>query len=148
MNRFALSCLLSLALMPVAAEVRADESKPWAQVVLGAPKLSDPRQMQLVMIAVDAKRDFSPETLYALTPGTHELAVAPTIPGNLGELRAIAFTLEMAPCMSYELVADVEPGTSADNRHWKPVVKAARPIKRCMKKFDLAAPAAGGPDRP
>jgi hypothetical protein len=131
---------LTLSLAATAPALAGDESKHWSQIVLGQPKLSDPRQAQLVMIAVDGERDFSPETFYPLAPGKHEFAVAPTIEGTLGELRFIAFTLDMAPCTTYELIASRQPGTSIDNRNWMPVVRSAKPIKRCLKKFGLTAP--------
>lgn len=141
MSRISLHATLALALsLSAGTALAGDETKPWSQVVLGQPKLSDPRQGQLIMIAVSGKRDFSPETFYQLAPGKHEFAVAPTIGGNLGELRAIAFTLELAPCTTYELIASVRPGTSNDNRNWLPVVRSAKPIKRCLKKFGLTAP--------
>lgn len=145
MSRIPLLALFALSLAAVGAATAGDETKPWSQIVLGQPKLSDPRQAQLVMIAVDGKRDFSPETFYQLAPGKHEFAVAPTIEGNLGELRFIAFTLDMAPCATYELIASRQPGTSNDNRNWVPELRSAKPIKRCLKKFDLAAPEKNAP---
>jgi len=145
MHRTTLSCLLAFGALLAHPAIAGDETKPWSQIVLGQPKLSDPRQFQLVMIAVDGKREFSPETFYQLAPGVHEFAVAPTIEGTMGELRFIAFTLDMAPCTTYEFIASVQPGTSKDNRHWTPVVRSAKPIKRCYKKFGLPLPAKDAP---
>ena len=70
MSRTPLFILLALTLVTAASSAAAgDESKPWTQMLLGQPKLSDPDEVQLVMIAIDGKRDFSPETLYRLAPG-------------------------------------------------------------------------------
>jgi len=139
MSRTSLFALLILALVTAAPSVIAgDESKPWTQILLGQPKLSDPDEMQLEMIAIDGKRDFSPETLYQLAPGKHEFAVATTKIGNLGEVTYQMFAIDMQPCMNYELVGVQERATSRNNNRWALTLKSAKPIKRCMKKFDIA----------
>ena len=137
MSRLALSVLLVLA---AAAPVFADESKPWSQVLLGLPKASDPRQEPLVMIVIDGKRDFDPETLYQLAPGRHEITVAIQRTDTAGALVAQTLAIDMQPCMNYELIGRRESGTDDDNRHWTPELRGQTPIKRCRKKFgDVAA---------
>jgi len=146
MSRTSLFVLLALVLAVVAPNAAAgDESKPWTQMLLGQPKLSDPDEVQLVMIAIDGKRDFSPETLYQLAPGKHEFAMATTKAGNLGELAYLMFAIDMQPCMNYELVGEQARATSRDNHRWTPTLKSAKPIKRCMKKFNIAPPDAAIP---
>lgn len=138
MSRTPLFILLALTLVTAASSAAAgDESKPWTQMLLGQPKLSDPDEVQLVMIAIDGKRDFSPETLYRLAPGKHEFAVATTKTGNLGELTYLMFVIDMQPCMNYELVGEQARATSRDNNRWMPTLKSTKPIKRCMKKFGI-----------
>ena len=132
MSRLALSVLLVLA---VAAPAFADESKPWSQVLLGQPKASDPRQEPLVMIAIDGKRDFDPETLYQLAPGKHEISVAIQRTDTAGALVVQTLAIDMQPCTNYELIGRRTPGTSDDNRHWTPELREQTPIKRCRKKF-------------
>jgi hypothetical protein len=136
MSRLALSVLLVLA---VAAPAFADESKPWSQILLGQPKASDPRQEPLVMIAIDGKRDFDPETLYQLAPGRHEITVAIQRTDTAGALVVQTLAIDMQPCMNYELIGRRTPGTSDDNRHWTPELRGQTPIKRCRKKFGDAA---------
>lgn len=136
MSRYASAFLLLLA---VAAPAFADESKPWSQVLLGQPKASDPRQEPLVMIAIDGKRDFDPETLYQLAPGRHEITVAIRRTDTAGALVAQTLAIDMQPCTNYELIGRRTPGTSDDNRHWTPEFRAEKPIKRCRKKFGDAA---------
>jgi len=135
MSRYAAACLLLLA---VAAPVFADESKPWSQVVLGEPKASDPRQEPLMMIAIDGKRDFNPETYYVLAPGRHEISVAITREDTAGMLVVQTLAIDMQPCTNYELIGRRTPGTSNDNHHWTPELRAQTPIKRCVKKFKAA----------
>lgn len=105
----------------------ADRSEPWAQAVLGFPKLSDPSQRQLVLLSLDGKADFRPETLYVLEPGMHEFAMGVEGTAYLNKIAYRAFTIDMKPCMSYEFIAV-----------WsKPTLRAVRPIKRCMKAFKI-----------
>jgi hypothetical protein len=141
MSRLALSALLVLA---VAAPAFTDESKPWSQVLLGLPKASDPRQEPLVMIAIDGKRDFDPETLYQLAPGRHEITVAIERTDTAGALVAQTVAIDMQPCMNYELIGRRTPGTRDDNRHWTPELRGETPIKRCRRKFG-DAPATPAP---
>lgn len=138
MTRFSLSTLLTLILATAALDAAAgDESKPWSQIDLGTIKQSDPDQYKLKLMAIDDRWDLTPEPLYQLVPGTHRLIMATTKPGFRQESYA-EFNIELRPCMNYVLVA-VHP-RSTHNRDWTPTVTAARPIKRCMKKFGIAPP--------
>jgi hypothetical protein len=138
MSRASLFALIALTLAGVAPNaVAGDETKPWTQILLGKPKLSDPDEVQLTMVAIDGKRDFSPETLYQLSPGKHEFALATTKTGTQGELTYLMFTVDMLPCMTYELVGEQERATSQNNHHWRPMLKSTPKIKRCMKKFGI-----------
>lgn len=127
-----------LALSMAAPAVFADESKPWSQILLGKPKLSDPDEVQLVMVGIDGKRDFTPETLYQLSPGKHEFSVATTKIGSLGELTYLIFSIDMQPCTTYELVGEQQRATSQNNRRWIPILKSMPQIKRCLRKFGIA----------
>jgi hypothetical protein len=138
MSHRPLVLLLALALAAVAADaVAGDESKPWSQIELGTVKQSDPDQYKLKLMAIDDRWDLTPETLYQLVPGPHRFIMATTKEGFRGEATYAEFGLEMQPCMNYRLVAVHQRGSN--NREWAPTVTAAKPIKRCMKKFGIAA---------
>ncbi len=143
MTRIALSCLLSVVLTAVAADVRADESKPWTQIDTAPIRLSDPDLYRLTVQAIDSRWTLTPEPMYALAPGSHRFVMATTKRGNRERPTYAEFALDMQPCMNYEVVAEHERGTH--NRKWQPRVVAARPIERCLKKFGLTAPAADAP---
>lgn len=136
MPRIPSFALLILALTVAAQADAGDESRPWSQIDLGTIKQSDPDQYKLRLMAIDGRWDLTPEPLYPLAPGTHRFTMATTKPGFRDKATYAEFGLELQPCMSYGLVAVHRRGTN--NREWTPTVIAARPIKRCMKKFGLA----------
>ena len=137
MSRIPQFALLAVALAVLAPDAAAgDESKPWAQIDLGTIKKSDPDQHALKLMEIDGRWDLTPEPLYQLAPGTHRFTMATTKPGFRDKATYAEFGLELQPCMNYELVAVHRRGTH--NREWAPTVTAAKPIKRCMKKFGIA----------
>lgn len=139
MSRIPRFVLLTLAIAVAAPNATAgDESRPWSQIDLRTIKKSDPDQYTLTLMAIDSRWDLTPETLYQLAPGTHRFIMATTKPGFRDRATYAEFGLELQPCMSYELVAVHRRGTN--NREWTPTVTAAKPIKRCMKKFGIASP--------
>lgn len=137
MSRIPLFALLSLALAAAASNATADdESKPWSQIDLGTIKQSDPRQRTLKLMAIDGRWDLTPESMYRVAPGLRRFVMATTKPGFRDKPTYAEFGLELQPCMNYQMVAIHPLGTH--NREWMPTVTIATPIKRCLKKFDIA----------
>lgn len=137
MSRIPLFALLSLALAAAASNATADdESKPWSQIDLGTVKQSDPRQRTLKLMAIDGRWDLTPESMYRVAPGVRRFVMATTKPGFRDKPTYAEFGLELQPCMNYQMVAIHPLGTH--NREWMPTVTIATPIKRCLKKFDIA----------
>ena len=137
MSRIPLFALLSLALAAAASNATADdESKPWSQIDLGTIKQSDPRQRTLKLMAIDGRWDLTPESMYRVAPGVRRFVMTTTKPGFRDKPTYAEFGLELQPCMNYQMVAIHPLGTH--NREWMPTVTIATPIKRCLKKFDIA----------
>lgn len=132
----------------------ADEPGPWAEIRVGSLADKDLQQYDVMLTTINGSMDFPDSNRYELAPGRHRLRVASTKRGPSGEMTARPFTLEMKPCVRYDLVADHGPAESDGG--WKIVVRAETPIKSCTKKFgvvpgdDEQAVAAGesAPERP
>ena len=132
-------CLAAAAALPC-APARADDPAPWAEIRVGSLADKDRQQYDVMLMAINGSMDFQDSNRYELAPGRYQLRVASTKRSRSGEMTARPFTLEMKPCVRYDLVADHAPAESEGG--WKIVVRAESPIKSCAKKFGLL-PAAG-----
>jgi hypothetical protein len=132
----------------------ADEPGPWAEIRVGSLADKDLQQYDVMLITINGSMDFRDSNRYELAPGRHRLRVASTKRGPSGEMTARPFTLDMKPCVRYDLVADHTP--AEPEASWKIVILGESPIKSCAKKFGLVsggeeqAVAAGesAPERP
>lgn len=116
---------------------------PWAQLVSATPKASDPRQYPVGIYAIDDRWSLSPETYVQIKPGRHRILVMETLDNASGLVTQVELPIDAKPCMAYHLLGIYPRGTS--DPAWRPVVVTERPIKRCMKKFDIAPPDAAIP---
>lgn len=131
LSTFCLAAAAGLSCAPAFA----DEPAPWAEIKVGSMADKDLQQYDVVLMAINGSMDFRDSTRYELAPGRYQLRVASTKRGRSGEMTARPFTLEMKPCVRYDLVADHAPAESEGG--WKIVVRAESPIKSCAKKFGL-----------
>ncbi|MFZ5637930.1 MAG: hypothetical protein ACOY82_15220 [Pseudomonadota bacterium] len=142
-HRLAASLLAAAAVFSAAGSAFADESRPWSQIDLAPIRLSDPDLFRMQIQAIDGRWTLTPEPMYPLAPGSHRFVMATTKAGFRDRVTYAEFALELQPCMNYVLVAEHERGTH--NRKWQPRVLEARPIERCLQRFDLPAPPADAP---
>jgi hypothetical protein len=86
-----------------------------------------------MVVSINGAMDIDTTMLYKLPPGMQRLKVASMKRGKYGELATLPFTLEMKPCIRYQLVASyARPGA---DRPWQVAVKSETPIKACVKKY-------------
>lgn len=130
-------CIAAAAAL-VCAPALADEDAPWAEIKVGSMADKDLQHYDVVLMAINGSMDFRDSTRYELAPGRYHLRVASTKRGRSGEMTARPFTLDMKPCVRYDLVADHAPAESEGG--WKIVVRTESPIKSCAKKFGLLQP--------
>lgn len=145
-------CLAAAAGLPC-APARADGPEPWAEIRVGSLADKDLQQYDVMLITINGSMDFRDSNRYELAPGRHRLRVASTKRGPSGEMTARPFSLEMKPCVRYDLVADHTP--AEPDGSWKIVILGESPIKSCAKKFGLlpgaeeqVAAGSSAPDRP
>jgi hypothetical protein len=117
------------------APARADEPGPWAEIRVGSLADKDLQQYDVMLVTINGSMDFRDSNRYELAPGRHRLRIASTKRGPSGEMTARPFTLEMKPCVRYDLVADHTPAESDGS--WKIVILGESSIKACTKKFGL-----------
>ncbi len=126
---------LAVAAGLLCAPALADEPAPWAEIKVGSMADKDLQQYDVVLMAINGSMDFRDSTRYELSPGRHHFRLASTKRGRSGEMTARPFTLEMKPCVRYDLVADHAPAESEGG--WRIVVRAESTIKSCAKKFGV-----------
>lgn len=105
----------------------------WSEIRVGDVAEAREAQADLIMIAIDGSRDVPNAAVYELAPGQRSLRLASKKRDEAGAMTALPFTLELAPCMRYALVADY--AQPQGNRSWRITVKAQTPIKPCMRKY-------------
>lgn len=146
MIRSAALLLSALFLTGPAPQAQAtDQSQPWSRIRLPITRASDPHEYRVTMLMIDGKNAFVEDSEFDLAPGPHEFRISTTKPALGPQLRDASqrvYTLEMRPCMSYELVA-VHP-LSIHNREWTPTLKSEKSIAHCAEKFAIE-PAAATP---
>ncbi|WP_345302397.1 hypothetical protein [Lysobacter hankyongensis] len=127
-------CLAAAAGLPCASAL-ADEPAPWAEIKVGSMADKDLQQYDVVLMAINGSMDFRDSTRYELAPGRYHFRLASTKRGRSGEMTARPFTLDMKPCVRYDLVADHAPAESEGG--WRIVVRSESAIKSCAKKFGV-----------
>jgi hypothetical protein len=130
---------LSLNAGAVSPPAHVDETKPWSQLELPIAKRSNPDEFSVRVLAVNGYSELDNETVRRLLPGEHVFQLTTAKPGRIPRHAERIYTLTMAPCMRYELVAVHTP--SIDNYDWTPTLRATTPIQACLKKFPQAAAA-------
>jgi hypothetical protein len=129
MSKPLLCVLLALAATPALAA----GDQPWSEIRVGSVAESRKGEFDLMLIAVNGSRDVPSESIYELAPGLQSLRLASKRRSESGAITALPYTLDMLPCMRYELVADY--ANPQPNRAWQIAVKAQTPIKSCLKKY-------------
>jgi hypothetical protein len=131
-------CLLGFLLLFASASAYAVEDGPWSEIRVGDVADNRDQNYDLTLIAVDGSRDVPSESVYELAPGTRSLRLASKKRSESGAITALPYTIELQPCIRYELVADYAQPQA--NRRWQIVVKNRMPIKSCMKKYGAMLP--------
>jgi hypothetical protein len=125
---------LLFALVPGAAH--ADKNQPWSEIHVGDVAAGEGGEHDLLMIAINGSRDVPTLSVYKLPPGMQSLRLASEKRVAGGAMTSQTISLELRPCMRYELVADHSKPEAG--RSWRPEVKSETPIKACRKKFGEA----------
>jgi hypothetical protein len=125
---------MALITVPTAAS-----AQPWSEVRIGNVADKGKGEHDLMMIAINGSRDVPDALVYELAPGPQSLSLASKKRNETGAIIALPYTIDMAPCVRYELIADY--ANPPPNRDWKIAVKAQIPIKSCLKKHGDSLPA-------
>jgi hypothetical protein len=117
----------------VAMPTMAGNDRPWAEIRIGGIADNDRDEYDVLLIAINGSRDIGTTSRYEVPPGIQQLRVASRKRGKSGEIVSYPLTLEMKPCVRYELVAN--HSASIENQGWRAEVKSESEIKSCAKKF-------------